>query len=437
MGKHVQFDDAARRALWRGVDQLASAVRVTLGPRGRSVVMDRGAGWPMITRDGLAVAQEITLLDPFENMGVQMLRDVALQTGASAGDGTSTATVLAHGLLGGGLAAIAAGHNPVAVRRGIDRATEAALRAIAEASRPIEHRRDLERIAGVAAGDHALGEMVAEALERVGRHGVVTVEESRGLDLTLDVVEGVRFAGGYTSPYFITHPESMECALDHVLLLIVDGALTRVEEIVPALEQAARAQRPLLVLCEEIEGEVLSVLVVNRLRGMAASCVVKVEGAPGPRRELFEDLAVLTGATLFAADLGRGPARFEVSDFGRARHVSVTADATTLRQGGGAVDAMRVQQEELELRLASSSKRAERDALRQRLARLGGGVAVVRVGAATDPEREQLRVRLEDALAATRSAVEEGTVTGGGVALLRAEAAVRAAAAQRRRTGGA
>ncbi len=426
MGKQLQFDEAARRALWTGVDQLASAVRVTLGPRGRAVLLDRAHGWPTITRDGIAVAQEIELPDPFANLGVHMLREAAFRTAADAGDGTTTATVLAHRLVGDGLKAIEARHNPVAVRRGMDRAAATALQALRAGARPVEHTRDLARVAMLASGDPAIGEMVAEALERVGRHGVVTVEEGRGLDTTLDVVEGVRFQGGYASAYFVTDPEDMEASFDHPLVFLVDGPLVRAQDVVSALEHAARLSRPLLVVCENIEGDALSVLVVNRLRGTAPSVAVKVEGSARRRRELLDDLAVVTGATLFAEDTGRSPERCEPGALGRARHVTVDLKQTTLRQGGGRSETVRSAMVQLSRELGSATHESDRRRIRERIARVSGGVAVVRVGGATESEMHERRSRVEDALAATRAAVEEGVVPGGGVALLRAESAVRA-----------
>ena len=425
MSKRVCFDDDARRALWRGVDQLASAVRITLGPRGRSVVLDRQGGAPTITRDGLAVAHEIRLADPFENLGVQMLREVAQRTGELAGDGTTTATVLAHRIVGAGLEAVAAGGNPVALKRGIDRGVAEAVRALAACARPLDDPRDLARVAALAAGDHALGALIAGALDRVGRDGVVTVEEGRGLDPTLEVVEGVRFAGGYASPYFVTDAEDMEAALEHPLILLVDGRLTRAAELVPALEHAAGLRRPLCVIAEDVEGDALALLVVNRLRGTAPSVAVRAGGAPPRRRELLEDLALLTGATLVAPDTGRAPERCEAEWLGRARHVTVTTAHATLLQGGGRTAEVRARLERVRREHAAAAHESEREALRERLARLGGGIAVLRAGAATDVEREAVRTRLEQALAATHAAFEEGLVPGGGVALLRAADRVR------------
>lgn len=425
MGKHVRFDEAARHALWRGVDQLASAVRITLGPRGRSVVLTHMAAGPTITRDGIAVAQEIELPDPFENIGVQMLRDAAFQTGVSAGDGTSTATVLAHAIIGEGLRAVAAGRNPVAVQRGLGLACEEAVRALRAIATPVGGPRDLERVAMIAAGDRGLGELLAHALERVGRSGVVTIEDGRGVDTTLDVVEGARVEGGLVSPYFITDPDQMEAALEHPLVALFDGELAHAAEVVPVLEHAARLSRPLLVLCGELTDEALAVLVVNRLRGRVPSAGVRIPGTAAQRREALDDVAVLTGGSVVGPEMGRLPAQFEPGWFGRARHATAALDHFTLLQGGGRSADLAARVTALDRELSACRHEGDRARLRARLVRLGGGVAVIRVGAVTDVERGGRRAQLEDALAATRAAVEEGIVPGGGVALVHAARAVR------------
>jgi len=425
MGKSVRFDDAARHALWRGADQLASAVRITLGPRGRSVVLAHLHAGPTITRDGIAVAQEVELPDPFENIGVQMLREAALQAGQAAGDGTSTATVLAHAMIGGGMRAVQAGCNPVALHRGLDLACDEAVRALRSIARPVGGHRDLERVAMIAAGDRALGELLAHALERVGRSGVVTIEEGRGVDTTLDVVEGARVEGGLASPYFITDADGMEASVDHPLVVLVDGALERAADLVPALEHAARLSRPLLVLCGELADEALATLVVNRLRGRVPTVGVKVPGTAAHRREVLDDVAVLTGGAVVGADLGRAPGKFEPAWFGRARHATATLEHVTLLQGGGRSADLSARVAALDRELAACRHEGERARLRARLVRLGGGVGVIRVGAVTDVERSARRAQLEDALGATRAALEEGVVPGGGVALVHAARAVR------------
>jgi chaperonin GroEL len=423
MGKRVRFDEDARRALWRGIDQLGTAVRITLGPRGRSVVLDRAHGlMPAITRDGIAVAQELELPDPFENMGVQMLREVALRTGQVAGDGTSTATVLAHRIVGDGFAVLTAGGNPVALRRGIAAAVAAALEELAAQARPLSGDRDIARVAALAAGDPELGELIAQALSAVGPHGVVTLEEGRGLGVTLEVVDGVRFPSGYASPYFVTDAEDMEVTLDHPLVFVVEGELSRPPDIVPALEIASAQQRPLLCICEEIETDALAVMVVNRLRGTAPGVAVKAPGAGAARREFLEDLALITGATLLGPATGIPAGAVRPEHMGRAVRATARADHATVLRGGGRTERLRARMTELERELSAAGAPSERDALRARLARLAGVVAVLRVGAPTDVEREARRSQIEDALAATRAAVEEGIVPDGGVALLRASA---------------
>lgn len=436
MGKRVQFDDAARHALWRGVDQLASAVRVTLGPRGRSVVLGRRDGVPTITRDGIAVATEVELADPFENLGVQMLREAALRTGQQAGDGTTTSTVLAHRIVGEGMLAVAQGHRPAVLQRGLERGFLAFEKRLAALAQPVRERRELLRVATLAAGDRRLGERVAEAFERVGHHGVIAVEDGHRPETVLEVVEGVRFEGGYASPYFVTDAEEMECALDHPLVLLADARLTEAREIVPALEAAARQSRPLCVVAEAIEGEALAVLVINRLRGRAATAGVQVAGTAQRRRECLEDLGLLTGASLVAEDMGRDAAHLRPEWLGRARHLAVGAQHTMLRQGGGRSSELAAAVDATRHMLGSARGEAEVAALRARLARLAGGIAVLEVGATTEVERHATRSRLEDAIAATRAALEHGVVPGGGATLLRlADEMRRDAPAERERPG--
>ena len=425
MAKHVRFDDAARHALWRGVDQLASAVRITLGPRGRSVVLTHLHAGPTITRDGIAVAQEIELPDPFENIGVQMLRDAAQQAGQSAGDGTSTATVLAHAMIGEGLRAVRSGCNPVAIQRGLGLASDEAVRALRSIARPVGGHRDLERVAMIAAGDRGLGELLAHALERVGRSGVVTIEEGRGVDTTLDVVEGARVEGGLASPYFITDADEMEASVEHPLVALFDGTLEHATDVVPMLEHAAALSRPLLVLCGDLLDDALAVLVVNRLRGRVPTAGVKIPGTAAHRREVLDDVAILTGGAVVSAELGRSPAKFEPAWFGRARHATATLEHVTLLQGGGRSADLAARVRALDRELAACRHEGDRSRLRARLVRLGGGVGVIRVGAVTGVERSSRRAQLEDALAATRAAIEEGVVPGGGVALVHAARSVR------------
>ena len=425
MGKQIRFDNEARESLRRGVEQLAAAVRVTLGPRGRNVVIDRGDGAPTITNDGLAIAREIQLANPFENLGVQLLREVAVRTGEAAGDGTTTATVLASSLVEHGLGAVAAGHNPAAVRRGIERAIGTVVEELKRQSRSVRDRDEIARLAAVTAQDDAaVGRLVADAMERVGRQGVITVGEGQGLETTLEVVEGMRLEAGYLSPYFVTDADSMEACLEDAFVLVADLRVSAAGELLPALELAARAGRPLLVVAEDVEGEALATLVVNRLRGTLPSAAVRVQFAGERRRELLEDLAIFTGARLYAPERGTRLEEFVVGDFGRVRRVIVDSGATTLTEGGGQAPAIRERAAELRRAARACEWSPERDWLEQRLGRLSGGVAVVRVGAATNPQRLERRSRVENALAATRSAVEEGVVPGGGVALLRAQPAL-------------
>jgi len=422
MAKMIQFDDEARDALRRGVDQLAGAVRVTLGPRGRNVVIDRLNGTPTITNDGLTIAREIELANPFENMGAQLVREVAVKTGEVAGDGTTTATILAHSLVSRGLQAIAAGHNPMALKRGIDRAVQAVVAELARTARTVRDRNDLLQVARVSAGDDAVGDMIAEAMDRVGSTGVITIEDGRGMKDTLEVVEGLRIDRGYLSPYFVTDPSNMEVVLDNALVLVTELRVTAAQEVLGVLEHAAQAGRPLLIIADDVEGEALATLVVNRLRGTILCVAVRAPEAGDRRRDLLDDVAVMTGATVVTRELGRTLERFQPADLGRAKRVRVDSGTTTVIEGGGTSHAIRERLTQLDKALAASDSDYDRGALRQRIARVSGGIAVIRVGAPTEIEFTERRGRFDDALAATRSAVEEGMVTGGGVALLRAQA---------------
>ena len=425
MGKQVQFDDQARQALRRGVDKLAGAVRVTLGPRGRNVVIEKQGSSPTITNDGFTIATEIELADRFENMGAQLVREVAIKTGQVAGDGTTTATVLAQALVSEGLQAVAAGHKPMAIRRGIEKAVVAVSAELGRVARAVDGRRDMERIAAVSANnDASIGLMVAEALERVGRQGVVTVEQGRGTTTTLDVVEGIRIDSGYLSPYFVTDPESMEAVLESPLVMVADQRFSLVQELVPALELAAEQKRPLLIFGEDVESEALAMLVVNRLRGTAQSVAVKAPGVGNRRRELLEDLALLTGAGMVSSEMGRTAGGVKLADLGRATRARIDHDRTTLVEGGGDPGALRSTIARLEKEIGGARSESEKNRLKERLGRLTGGVAVIRVGAHTELEMKERTARMEDALASTRAAIEEGIVPGGGVALLRAAPAI-------------
>lgn len=425
MGKRIEFDENARNALRRGVDQLAGAVRVTLGPLGRNVVIDRGDGAPTITNDGLTILREIELEDPFENMGAQLVKEVATRTSEVAGDGTTTATVLAHSLVVQGLQAIASGCNPMAVKRGIERAVAVAVEDLRARSQPVSGREGMGRVATVSAGnDERIGAMVADAIERVGQQGVVTVEEGRGMETSLEIVEGVRLDRGYLSPYFVTDPERMETTLDDALILLTDLRLSGAHDLLGAMEYAAQAGRPLMVIGEDIEGEALATMVVNRLRGTVSSVAVRAPWSGGDGHAMLDDLAVLTGAQAYTRESGLMLERLDVKHLGQAKRVLVDRDTTTLIEGGGRGDDIRRRIERLRRELDESDAGYDRDRLRARLGRMSGGVARIHVGAPTEVEMRERKSRVEDAIAATRAAVEEGVVPGGGVALLRAQPAV-------------
>ena len=409
------------------MEQLAGAVRVTLGPRGRNVVIDRKSGAPVITNDGLAIAREIELDNPFANLGAQLIKEAASRTGEVAGDGTTTATVLAHCVVVEGLKAVAAGHNPMAVKRGVDRAVVVVVEALRRQARQVSGRADIARVATVSANDDAaIGALIAEAIERAGVEGVITVEEGRGLDSTLEVVEGMRFDRGYLSPYFVNDPETMEAVLEDTLVLLTEFKVSAVQDLLPAMEHAAEVSRPLLVVAEDVEGEALAALVVNRLRGTVPSVAVRAPATGDQRREILEDLAVLTGARVLSNERGTPLVKLEPGDLGRAKRVVVDRETTTLVEGRGKQAEIKTRIALIKRQLEEEEADWERDRLRARLGRLTGGVAVIHVGAGSELEMKERKTRIEDALAATRAAVEEGVVVGGGVALLRAEAAVRA-----------
>jgi len=409
------------------VEQLAGAVRVTLGPRGRNVVIDRKGGSPTITNDGLAIAREIELDNPFANLGAQLIKEAASRTGEVAGDGTTTATVLAHCVVVEGLKAVAAGHNPMAVKRGVDRAVGVVVEELRRQAKPVRGRDEIARVATVSANDDAaIGGLIAEAIERSGAEGVITVEEGRGLDSTLEVVEGLRIDRGYLSPYFVNEPESMEVVLEDALVLLTEFKVLAVQDLLPAMEHAASVSRPLVVVADDVEGEALAALVVNRLRGTVHSVALRAPATGDERRAILEDMAVMTGARVLSTERGTRLDKLEPADLGRAKRVIVDRDSATLIEGRG-------KQAEIKSRIARLKRELDledaewgRERLRARLARLTGGVGVIHVGAASELEMKERKTRIEDALAATRAAVEEGVVVGGGVALLRTQAAVEA-----------
>jgi chaperonin GroEL len=420
MAKNFLFDSDARGALSRGIAKVADTVGVTLGPRGRNVIFHREIGAPTVTNDGVTIAREIVLQDPFENAGAQLLREVANKTQEIAGDGTTTATVLAQSLVHEGLRLVAAGANPMRLKSGVDLAVSAALKSLRQQSQEVGDRDELLRVATVSANnDPMVGDLIAQAIDRVGREGVVTVEEFSGVETRLRHVEGLQLDRGYISPYFVSQPETMEAVLESPYLLLYDRRISSVESVLPILQKVAAASRPLVMIAEEVEGEALATLVVNKLRGMLSICAVKAPAFGDRRLELLEDLAVLTGGTVASEETGRKLEQLELSDLGGARRVVVSRDTTTVMGGEGMAEAIESRVRQLRTHLEEADSTYIRERLRERLARLEGGVAVLEVGAATELEMRERKGRAEDALAATRSAVEEGIVVGGGVSLLR------------------
>jgi chaperonin GroEL len=423
MSKQLLLHEEARAALLRGVNVLAHAVKVTLGPRGRNVVVARKFGSPTLTKDGVTVAREIELRDPTENMGAQMLKEVAARTSDAAGDGTTTATILAQAIFRGGLKNVTAGANPMALKRGIEQAVDAVVAELKIMSKPTKDRQEIAQVATIAANnDKAVGALIAEAMEKVGKDGVITVEEAKAMETTLDVVEGMQFDRGYLSPYFVTNPERMDVVLEDALVLIHEKRLGTMKDLLPLLEQVARAGKPLLIVAEDVEGEALATLVVNKLRGTLNGCAVKAPGFGDRRKAMLEDLATVTGGKAITEDLGIKLENLELEGLGRARKVVVDKDTTTIIEGAGTPAAVQGRIKQLRAQIEDTTSDYDREKLQERLAKLAGGVAVVKVGAATETEMKEKKARVEDALNATRAAVEEGIVPGGGVALLRAAA---------------
>jgi chaperonin GroEL len=420
--KELHFNTEARSALKRGVDQLAEAVRVTLGPKGRNVVIDKKFGAPTVTKDGVTVAKEIELADPVENMGAQMVKEVATKTSDVAGDGTTTATVLAQAIFREGLKNVTAGANPMALRRGIDKAVGAVVEELKRISIPTAGRKEIAQIGAISANnDKEIGELIAEAMEKVGKDGVITVEEAKGLETTLETVEGMQFDRGYVSPYFVTDPEKMEAVLEDAMILIHDKKISSMKDLLPVLEKVAQIGRPLLIIAEDIEGEALATLVVNKLRGTLRVCAVKAPGFGDRRKAMLQDIAVLTNGQVISEEVGFKLENAVVPDLGRAKRIVVDKDNTTLIDGAG--DDQKIQGRIKEIRVAidNSTSDYDKEKLQERLAKLAGGVAVINVGAATEAEMKEKKARVEDALHATRAAVEEGIVPGGGVALVRSQ----------------
>jgi len=424
--KELHFNVDARAALKRGVDQLAEAVKVTLGPKGRNVVIDKKFGAPTVTKDGVTVAKEIELTDPLENMGAQMVKEVATKTSDNAGDGTTTATVLAQAIFREGLKNVTAGANPMAIKRGIDQAVATITQELKKISVPTSGKKEIAQVGTISANNDAeIGNLIAEAMEKVGKDGVITVEEARGLETNLDTVEGMQFDRGYVSPYFVTDPEKMEAALEDALILIHDKKISSMKDLLPVLEKVAQQGRPLLIIAEDVEGEALATLVVNKLRGTLKVCAVKAPGFGDRRKAMLQDIAVLTNGQVISEEVGFKLENAVITDLGRAKRIVVDKDNTTLIDGAGADDKIQGRIKEIRVAIDNSTSDYDKEKLQERLAKLAGGVAVINVGAATEAEMKEKKARVEDALHATRAAVEEGIVPGGGVALIRAQRALK------------
>ncbi|MEN9991491.1 MAG: chaperonin GroEL, partial [Verrucomicrobiota bacterium] len=419
--KQLQFDEAARQALLRGVEKLARAVKATLGPAGRNVILDKKFGSPTITKDGVSVAKEIELECPYENMGAQLIREVSSKTSDIAGDGTTTATVLAEAIYKEGLRNVTAGANPISLQRGIMKATEAIVAQLKALSKTVSDTKEIAQVATVSANwDTEIGNIIAEAMDKVGKDGTITVEEAKGIETTLDVVEGMQFDKGYLSPYFVTDAEGMEAVLDNALILINEKKVSSLKDMLPLLEKVAKTGRPLVIIAEDVEGEALATLVVNKLRGILHVAAVKAPGFGDRRKAMLEDIAVLTGGKVITDDLGIKLESVELTDLGSAKRVTISKEATTIIEGAGSSEAITGRVNQIRKQIEDTTSDYDREKLQERLAKLAGGVAVINVGAATETEMKEKKARVEDALHATRAAVEEGIVPGGGTALIRA-----------------
>ena len=420
MAKQLIFDDMARRGLKRGVDRLADAVRVTLGPKGRNVVLDKKFGSPTITNDGVTIARDIELEDPFENMGAQLVKEVATKTDDVAGDGTTTAVVLAHAMVSDGLRNVTAGANPMQVKRGIEKAVEAVVDEIKRVARPVETRAQIAAVASISAADPEVGEIIADVMDKVGKDGVITVEEGQTLGLEREYTEGMQFDRGYISAYFVTNPDRMETVLEDALILITDKKISSVPDILPALEKVVSVGKPVLIIAEDIDGEALATLVVNKLRGTVQVLAVKAPGFGDRRKEMLRDLAIITGGTVISEEIGRKLDSVTAEDLGKARRVVATKDDTTIVDGAGRPEDIKARMTQIKTQIEDTTSDYDKEKLQERLAKLAGGVAVIKVGAATEVELKEKKHRIEDALSTTRAAVEEGLVAGGGVTLLQA-----------------
>ncbi len=424
MAKQLIFEETARTKLKRGIDRLAEAVKVTLGPKGRNVVLDKKFGSPTITNDGVTIARDIELEDPFENMGAQLLKEVATKTDDVAGDGTTTAVVLGQAMVQEGLRNVTAGANPMQIKRGLEKAVEAVVAEIKKQSRAVDNREQIAAVASISAADPEVGELIAEVMDKVGKDGVITVEEGQSLGLDKEYTEGMQFDRGYISPYFVTNPDRMETVLENPLILITDRKISSVQDILPGLEKAVQQGKPTLIIAEDVDGEALATLVVNKLRGTVQVLAVKAPGFGDRRKEMLRDIAILTGGTVISEEIGRKLDSVSVDDLGSARRVVATKDDTTIVDGAGSADQIKARMTQIKAQIEDTTSDYDREKLQERLAKLAGGVAVIKVGAATEVELKEKKHRIEDALQTTRAAVEEGIVAGGGVTLLQSAPAL-------------
>ncbi len=426
MAKEIFFSDTARNGLFAGVTKLADAVKVTMGPRGRNVLIQKSYGAPHITKDGVSVAREIELEDGLENMGAQLVKEVASKTADAAGDGTTTATVLAHAIFKEGLRNITAGANPIEVKRGMDKATEAIIKELKAMSKEVKDKKEIAQVATISANsDEAIGNLIAEAMEKVGKDGVITVEEAKGIDDALEVVEGMQFDRGYLSPYFITNPEKMTCELDHPFILVTDAKITSLKDLIPILEKVQKSGRPLLIISDDVEGEALATLVVNRLKGVLNISAVKAPGFGDRKKAMLNDISILTGATLITEELGLTLEKADASTLGSCDKIVIDKDNTVIVGGKGNPDGVKARIGEIKSIIATTTSEYDKEKLQERLAKLSGGVAVIKVGAATETEMKEKKDRVDDALSATKAAVEEGIIIGGGSAFVKASKKVK------------
>ena len=416
MAKQIIYSEEARKAIERGVNQLADTVKITLGPKGRNVVLDKKFGTPLITNDGVTIAKEIELEDAFENMGAQLIKEVSTKTNDVAGDGTTSATVLAQAMINEGLKNLAAGANPMTMRKGIQKATATAVDAVKEASQPVSGSKDIARVGTISSGDELIGSLISEAMEKVSRNGVITIEESKTAETYSDVVEGMQFDRGYLSPYMVTDTDKMEAVIDDALILITDKKISNIQEILPLLEQIVKTGRKLLIIAEDVDGEALATIILNKLRGTFNCVCVKAPGFGDRRKEMLQDIAILTGGTVISSELGMELKDAQLNMLGQAHQVKVTKENTVIVDGAGSAEEIRARVNQIQRQIESTTSDYDREKLQERLAKLGGGVAVIKVGAATETEMKEKKLRIEDALNATRAAVEEGIVPGGGTA---------------------